>query len=296
MRLRTLLLPALLCSGSALVCAQLPATAANDDQRAAQHTGTDWDAIAPHLPDPQTATAKQLELAGDVLMARRFPEDALDYYLYAQQRGGDQLRLMKKEGVVHLELRQGTQARTLFAHCLRLSKKDAEAWNNLAATDYSMGDPRAAVGEYKRAIRFNKQSAVYHANLGMAYVELKDMESARTQFAAAVKLDPQIMTRRDNGGVTLRVLQSQDFAMLCFEMARMYAKQGDVAGMKVWLQKAGDRGMNVRQAMSNDSTLNVWLKNPDIKAMLANGESFQKKTARTPAPSLGTADPAAVPD
>jgi hypothetical protein len=54
--------------------------------------------------------------------------------------------------------------------------------------------------------------------------------------------------------------------------------------------------MNVRQAMSNDSILNVWLKNPDIKAMLANGESFQKKTARTPAPSLGTADPAAMPD
>jgi tetratricopeptide (TPR) repeat protein len=266
------------------------------DPRAALHTGVDWESIAPHLPDLQTATAKQLELAADVLMARRFPEDALDYYLYAQQRGGDQLRLMKKEGVVHLELRQGTQARTLFARCVQLSKKDAEAWNNLAATDYSMGNMQGAVAEYKRAIRFNKQSAVYHANLGMAYLELKDMESARTQFALAVRLDPQIMTRRDNGGMTLRILQSQDYSMLCFEMARMYAKQGDVANMKAWLQKASDRGMNVRQAMNEDPILNVWLKNPDIKAMLANGESFRKKTAGVAAPSLGMAEPAAVPN
>jgi len=295
MRLRTLTLPALLVAATATLPAQQLSPVA-DAHRAAIHSGTDWETIAPHLPDPHTATPKDLEQAADVLMARRFPEDALDYYLYAQQRGGDQLRLMKKEGVVHLELRQGSQARTLFARCVQLSKRDAEAWNNLAATDYSMGDPRAAIGEYKRAVKLNRQSAVYHANLGMAYVEIKDMESARKEFTAAVKLDPQIMTRRENGGMTLRILQSQDYAMLCFEMARMYARQNDVANMKLWLQKASDRGMNVREAMGNDTLLNAWLKNPDIKAMLANGESFHKKNVGPVAPSLGMADPAAVPN
>jgi tetratricopeptide (TPR) repeat protein len=261
------------------------------------HNNVDWQAIEAHLPDPQRASAKELEVAADVLRARRFPEDALEYYDYALRSGGDTVRLLKKKGVVLLEMQQGALARTLFARCIQLSKKDADAWNNLAATDYSMGNPRAAVGEYKRAVRLNKQSAVYHANLGMAYVELKDMESARSQFAQAVRLDPTIMTRRDNGGMTLRIMQSQNFPALCFEMARMYARRGDVAAMKMWLQKASDRGLDLRPVMAGDSALRPWLKDPEVQVMLVSSESFRKRIKAVNAPSLGAAaDPTNVPN
>ena len=50
-----------------------------------------WLAVKPHLPDPATASADKLEMAGDVLRARRFPEDALDYYQYALRRGGKEV-------------------------------------------------------------------------------------------------------------------------------------------------------------------------------------------------------------
>jgi tetratricopeptide (TPR) repeat protein len=267
------------------------------DPRAALHSSVDWQAIEPHLPDPQTATARQLELAADVLMARRFPEDALDYYGYALHNGGDVPRLLKKKGVVLLEMQQGVLARTLFVRCLQLSRKDAEAWNNLGATDYSLGDARGAVGEYKHALKLNRQSAVYHANLGMAYVELQEMGSARAQFAQAVRIDPTIMTRRESGGMTLRILQSQNFGGLCFEMARMYARQGDVATMKTWLQKASDRGLNLRPVMAEDAALRPWLKDPDVKVMLASSESFRKRTTAVNVPSLGpAADTPNMPD
>jgi len=249
----------------------------------------DWQAIEPHLPDPQKASARELEVAADVLMARRFPEDALDFYDYALHRGGDLPRLLKKKGVALLEMQQGALARTLFARCVQLSKKDSEAWNNLAATDYSLGNARGAVGEYKRAMKLNKQSAVYHANLGMAYVELKDMDSARTQFAQALRLDPTIMTRHDNGGMTLRILQSRNFADLCFEMARMYARQRNVATMKLWLQKASERGLDLRPVMAEDSILRPWLKDPDVKVLLASSENFRKRMSAANVPSLGAA-------
>jgi Flp pilus assembly protein TadD len=268
---------------------QQPERTGPTDPRAALHSSVDWQVIEPHLPDPQRASAKQLELAADVLKARRFPEDALDYYDYALRSGGDVPRLLKKKGVVLLEMQQGALARTLFARCIQLSKRDAEAWNNLAATDYSLGNARGAVGEYKRAVRLNKQSAVYHANLGMAYVELKDMDSARTQFAQAIRLDPTIMTRRDNGGMTLRILQSQNFADLCFEMARMYARRGDAATMKMWLQKACERGLDLRPAMVEDAALRPWLKDPEVKVMLASAESFRNRTAAENVPPLGAA-------
>ena len=67
--------------------------------------------VKPHLPDPATATAEQLETVGDVLRARRFPEDALDYYRYALKRGAIEVMLMNKIGVTQLELRHTAAAR-----------------------------------------------------------------------------------------------------------------------------------------------------------------------------------------
>ena len=56
--------------------------------RELRHQDPQWQTVKPHLPDPASATEQQLETVGDVLRARRFPEDALDYYTYALRRGG----------------------------------------------------------------------------------------------------------------------------------------------------------------------------------------------------------------
>jgi len=291
MRVHALVLAFLLATSAAFALQPLQTT--SSDERAALHLGSDWALIAPHLPDPATASAKELELAGDVLMARRFPEDALDYYQYAMRRGGNEAVLLKKTGVARLELQQHALARAIFLHCVQISRKDAQAWNNLGATDYSTGAFVSAIGEYKRAVKLDKQSAVFHANLGMAYVEVKDMDSARAQFAQALKLDPAILNSRERGGVTLRVLQSRNYALLCFEMARMYATQGKIAAMKEWLQNASERGLDLREEMNADAALRPWLKDPEVIVMLANAENFHKRAVATAVPSLGAANDAA---
>ena len=57
--------------------------------RELEHQSPDWAAIEKHLPDPRTASASALEMEGDILRARRFPEDALDFYGYALRHGGN---------------------------------------------------------------------------------------------------------------------------------------------------------------------------------------------------------------
>src|SRR5277367_1507069 len=69
---------------------------ASEAVREARHQDPQWELVKPHLPDPAIATAQQLETVGDVLRARRFPEDATDYYLYALRRGGNEVELMNK--------------------------------------------------------------------------------------------------------------------------------------------------------------------------------------------------------
>ncbi len=103
---RPVVLVAVLVACTATLAAQVhtrhdaPATSA--DERALLHAGSDWALIAPHLPDPTTSSAAKLESAADVLRARRFPEDALDYYGYAMERGGDVSVLLNKMGIVRL--------------------------------------------------------------------------------------------------------------------------------------------------------------------------------------------------
>src|SRR5271170_4577443 len=64
--------------------------------RQIEHQDPQWLQVAPHLPDPLTASAAALETAGDVLRARRFPETAVDYYTYALRRGGEETQLLNK--------------------------------------------------------------------------------------------------------------------------------------------------------------------------------------------------------
>ena len=296
MRLCALFLSSLLAglSARAVLIAQQPATASEAAERVALHRSSDWALVAPHLPDPATASEAELEMAGDVLQARRFPEDALDYYQYAMKRGGEPVGLMKKMGVVRLELRQNMAARAIFQRCVQLSKKDSQAWNNLAAADYTLAAYRPAITEYKRAVKLNKKSGVFHANLGMAYLSVDDAESARTEFKTAMRLDPTIMDSTSNGGVTLHVLQTKDYSKLCFEMARMYAAQGQMQLTKAWLQRAGEHGLDLRPAMNDDNTMRPLLKDAEFRMLVTNTELLRKRLAVTSVPSLGASNESTV--
>src|ERR1700679_3098088 len=95
------------------------------------HQSEQWLAIEQHLPDPATASPSELEMQADILRARRFPEDAMDYYRYALARGGNAASLTNKLGLTELEMRNVQLARAYFQRAVKMSKRDPEAWNNL---------------------------------------------------------------------------------------------------------------------------------------------------------------------
>ncbi len=110
-----------------------------------------------------------------------------------------------------------------------------------------------AISNYNRAIKLDKKSSSYHSNLGTAYFEQKDFESARKQFAIALKLDPQMFNRRrGTAGITAHMLSPEDHARFCFEMARLYAKNGDEENMLHSLQRASEGGFDVASEMRFD--------------------------------------------
>ena len=269
--------------------AHAQAEAVSAAERAAFHQDPQWAMIAPHLPDPKTASPDKLELAGDVLRARRFPEDSLDYYGYAIARGGPVSELLNKMGIVRLELRQIPLAHELFQQTVRAHKKDASGWNNLGVTEYMDQKYKNAISDYRRAAKLDKTSATFHTNLGMAYFESKDMESARQQFAQALMIDPHAFDRRDSGGITAQIVGTQNYPQLCFEMAKLYARSKNDAATVLWLSKATEAGYDTKNEMGQDPALQMYMKDPRVLLMFKNAQQMRMRSvaAAKPTQSLG---------
>jgi tetratricopeptide (TPR) repeat protein len=240
-----------------------------------RHQSPEWLTIQPHLPDPAVTSAAQLELVGDVLRARRFPEEAIKYYGYALQRGGDQAMIMNKLGVTELDLRNITGARGYFQQVVRLQKKNPQGWNNLGAVEYLEGHYGGAIADYRKAIKFDKKSATYHSNLGTAYFEEKNFDKARGEFDIALRIDPEMMDHHGSTGISAHMLSPADHAHFCFEIARLYAHRGDEAQMLHYLQLASEGGFEVLEPMREDSVMAPYRKDVRVLTVVQNARALR---------------------
>jgi tetratricopeptide (TPR) repeat protein len=275
-----------LLSAPGLSIAELPAglqqnapNTSTEAVRALRHQDPQWESVKVHLPDPATATEEQLETVADVLRARRFPEDALDYYLYALRRGGTNVMLLNKIGVTQLELRHTAAARAYFQRAIQLQKKDPVAWNNLGAVEYMDGRFSTAISDYGRAIKLDKRSAIYHSNLATALFEEKRYKDARGQFKIALQLDPEVAHHDGTGGLTAHMLSPEDHARYCFEMARLYADLGDETNMLHFLTIASEGGFDVLGEMRSDATLDRYRKDVRVLMLVQNAKALRSGRA-----------------
>ena len=249
--------------------------ASGDAERVVRHQSADWIAVVDHLPDPATAAPTDLQLAADVLRARRLPEDALEYYRFALARGGDAEKLTNRMGITLLELRLPELARAAFQRAVHLNPRDPEAWNNLAASEYVTGDFPRAIGDYKRAVKLNRNKATFHSNLGTAYFEVKDYDSARKQFAAALKLDPNALQGGTSNGIEAHVLSPSDRGRFCFEMAKLAARDHDVDSVLRWLARATEVGFDTQVEMGQDRMLRTYLSDPRVTLIVHNAKAMR---------------------
>lgn len=255
-----------------------------------EHEDPQWPLIQAHLPDPATASPEKLETAADVLRARRYPEDALDYYADALKRGADEVEILNKMGVTELEVGNHEIAREFFQRVVHLKRKNPDGWNNLGAVEYLEGQNGSAISHYKKAIKLNKKSAAFYSNLGTAYFQIKDFDRARKEFDIALKIDPDLMLHRGGpGGITMRMLSPADHARFCYELARLYAQHGDVANMLHYLTTASEGGFDVLEAMRHDDLLEQYRKDPRVLLLVHNAEAI--RSGHMPLTASATAVP-----
>lgn len=248
-----------------------------DDGRVTRHASEEWARVAPHLPDMETAPVEKLILTGDILRARRFPEDALDFYKQALRRGGDQAVLLNRIGVTELELQHIVLAQLNFKRVVKIKPKVADGWNNLGATEYLQRDYRKAISDYRKAARLDDGKASYRSNLGTAYFEVKNYKKARQQFEAALALDPEVFTRVGTSGVTAHILSPADRAHFYFEMAKVSLGHGDEGGALRWLEKAMESGFDVQRGVAEDPEFVRFRDDPRVDVLVRNELALKAK-------------------
>ena len=292
------LLPLIALCVTTLCLAQQPDTQAQGATPDARYLTDVWLTVQPHLPDPQTASADTLMTAGDVLRARRFPEEAVKYYTYALQRGGDKVTLLNRIGVTDLDLNQPELARLYFRQATMIKKKYSQAWNNLGATESIVGNFPAAIVDYSKAVKLNRNNALFHANLGAAYFAIKDYESGRHEFDTAIKLDADVFHQGAAGGTMVHVLTTDDRGRFAFEMARLAAGHRDEEEMLHWLSVAAEANFKIGDFMGGAKELSVYAKDPRVLVILRNQRTLQSRKLATalPIPELPAPAPAKTRD
>ena len=275
--MRTLRTNALWCVFLCVAVGAWGQQATNDSilDRERRHQDPEWLLIEPHLPNAKTATPAALMEEGDILHARRFNEDALEFYEFAIARGGDEAAARNRIGVLNLTMRQMDLARAEFRRVLVVKPKDAAGWNNLGAAEFMSGQYKPALSDYLRAVKLDKRNAVYRVNLGTDYFELKDYESSSAEFSKALKLDAKVFQRDSLGAVQARVLTASDQGRFYFEMARISARQQDDEATLRWLTKASEAGFDVKAQMSGSRELAAYGHDPRVLLILQNARALR---------------------
>jgi tetratricopeptide (TPR) repeat protein len=226
--------------------AQQPATTAQQPA-----SSSDFTSFMRVPPPPADATSAELEQQGDVLRAEKAYLDAIDYYRAAIKKQESAV-LHNKSGICLLLLRRGAEARKEFQRAVKLDKQYPEAYNNLGALYYNDRKFGAAVKEYKKAIKLNEQNASFHSNLGTAYFSQKDFDSATKEYQRAMAIDPAIFERAPSGGVSVKLVTSNDLGHFHYVMAQMYGRHGDLEHCRYYLSKANEEGYPIKAALHDE--------------------------------------------
>ncbi len=246
----------------------------DDTPEARRHATPEWQSVEAHLPDLQTSTAQKLEQTGDVLRARRFPDEALTYYQGALAHGGNALMLLNKMGVTELDLQQSTLATLDFKRAVEIDKNNADGWNNLGAVEYMRRHFGSAEEYYKKAVKLNKGSAVFHSNLANAYFDDKNFIGARKEFATVLRLDPHVFEYAGSVGMRMHLQSPEDRGRFCYELARLYAGEGNEANVLHWLAMASESGFDIKEAMWDDALMSKYRRDPRVTLIVNNSKAL----------------------
>jgi len=198
-------------------------------------------ATAAPAPDPlglnRLEAAQTAEAKGDQARTQHIYDGAISFYLDAVKNSPRNPMLYNKLGIVELKLDNHRSARHYFDAALKIDPQNSIALNNLGAVACTDGKYKSAVHYLKEALALDESDATAHLNMAEAWMGLGESERAMTEYSRALELDADILSNNLDG-VVAQVRTPEQRALICFLIAKAYAKRGNVEGALEYLRRA----------------------------------------------------------
>ena len=221
-------------------------------------------------PPSSGASAKELESSGDALQSQKNYLDAIDYYQAAVAKDARNAVLLNKIGMCQLLLGRYKGAQKSFEHSLRLDKRYANAYANLAVVFYKEENYGKSIRYYDKAILLDQGEAVFYNNRAASRFARKEYQKAMADYAKALELDPDIFERTTHGaGVQARLPSPQDRAHYDYVLAKLYARNGLPDRSLHYLRKAMEEGYKEINDVYKDEEFSALRKDPRFAELMA---------------------------
>ncbi|MGH9430884.1 MAG: tetratricopeptide repeat protein [Terriglobia bacterium] len=221
--------------------------------------------VAP-TPSPTVLT---LEMRGDIYMARKSYEDAVDYYYRAlRQTGFSNAALWNKMGIAYQEEANLRSARKAYQRAIHDQRTFAAAWNNVGTTYYLSGNDKKAIKYYQHAITLEPNNASFHLNLGTAFYHRRKYQKTVEQYRQALMLDPNILIQNSKTGTIIEARGSD--VEYYFYMAKVFASLGRNSEAIRYLRHALEDGFHNYRRLDSDPDFAKLKTDPAYIALLKN--------------------------
>jgi tetratricopeptide (TPR) repeat protein len=187
--------------------------------------------------DTTAQAARAIEQKGDLARFRNQLQIAAADYQSAIRLDPQNSNLYNKLGIVELKLGDHPAAHKSFNQSIKLDPKNTLALNNIGALAVVDKKYKSAVHYLKESLALDETNATAHLNIAEAWLGLKQIDRAMTEYSRALELNPDIINPSDNG-VMAQVRTAEQQARIDFLIARSYAKRGNVDGALDFLGRA----------------------------------------------------------
>jgi tetratricopeptide (TPR) repeat protein len=226
-------------------------------------------------PPAPGASPEELEKRADELRADKLYLDASDYYQAALKRSPNSALLLNKLGICQIQLRHLKDSKKTLERAVKADHRYADAYNNLGVVYYELGssyhsasDFTKAIKLYNKAITISNDYASYYNNRAAAYFATKQYESASNDYAAALRLDPDIFERTSRAGVQAMLPSPEDKARYEYVVAKLYAKMGVADRSLHYLRKAMEDGYKDIKNVYRDNEFAALRKDPRFAELM----------------------------
>ena len=137
-------------------------------------------------------------LSGDLELARQHPAEALAQYRSAEATPSVQARALEGEGLALAALGRFDEAQPVLQRATVADAKAWRAWNALGATYDETQKWSAAEDAYAHALTASNGAAIVLNNRGYSRLLQSRYDEAATDFMAALRRKPDLMTARTN--------------------------------------------------------------------------------------------------